>query len=631
MEFLDLESVYEHLEERALDYKYLHQIANVFQKVRDEMHKKQNVEEEKKAQWEIDVFNFSIKENKIHPLHIKTNDKGEKVKYPTYDRFDNFTYDYIIKRLNSTSHPLLKARYAHILWFSPKKHGKYSQIAIDAYLELIKLYEEKDKAKPKEHFGLDILNAISNAFFLSLNSNDEKKLNRAKSKIKRLIFDFNSESSSFFALRARLTSLMLNQKNTFSKDDFVGMDKMCHKFAEILQDSHKAITMLELGEKIDEKLGIKRDYWKKSIAERYEKMMKSTQKTNKFVAIKFCQDDLKHYRQLKDAKKIEELQKIYDELKDKVEFKEFKMEINLKQYIESCEKKAKKIAQHSPEDILRLLAVDKNLLPKHKEMKTFAEQLLNEHPLQGIFPTQVVDERGHNVEHFSSKEEIVFFQMLRQYGLHLENQYLPLINAILFEALKEKKITFDSLMSFFKKYSWFGKPLKKRIQNREIAYNWMNLLAPPLSEYFRQMEFSISAREYPNLVLCIDSLILKIEGLLRDLCNYSGITTFFQTEDKQGRTVYREKDLNALLHEEKIRKLFDEDDLLFFRYVLVEKMGYNLRHKIAHSLIVFGEYRINFIHLLILMLLRIGKFDFRKKAYDSSVETENGAKNNMTS
>jgi len=46
---------------------------------------------------------------------------------------------------------------------------------------------------------------------------------------------------------------------------------------------------------------------------------------------------------------------------------------------------------------------------------------------------------------------------------------------------------------------------------------------------------------------------------------------------------------------------------------LVEKAGYNLRHKVAHSLIFFGEYRINYMHLLILMLLKIGKFDFAKK------------------
>lgn len=289
------------------------------------------------------------------------------------------------------------------------------------------------------------------------------------------------------------------------------------------------------------------------------------------------------------------------------------MELNLEQYIKDCEKKAKKIAQHSSEEILSLLMLDKNLLPKHNEMKTLAEETLKEHPLQGIFPIEIVDERGHNVEYFSSEEEIVYYRTLQQYRLYLENQYLPLINAIILEILKEEKMTFPSLMNHLQKHSWFGKTLSKRIQNQEIKYNWMNLLAPSLLEYFSQMEYSLASGKYPNLVLFMDSLSIKIEGLLRDLCNYSGITTFFQTEDRQGRTVYREKDLNALLHEEKIKELFDEDDLLFFRFVLVEKAGYNLRHKVAHSLIFYGEYRINYAHLLLLLLLRIGKFTFSKK------------------
>ena len=613
MEFSELESLYKHLEERALDYKHLHQIANLFQKIRDTMHEKGRTEEEAKAQWEIDIFNFSIESNVIKPLWTAVNNEGKEIRYPNFDRFADVTYDYVIERLNSTSNPLLRARYAHVLWFSPRKHGKYAQIAIDAYLALIKLFEQQDKQSPKEHYGLNVLNAVRNGFSLSRNVRDEERVSVVKSEVKRLVFDFNPESSSLFRLRADLVSLMLNEKSVFSRDDFAGINELCLQFAREFKDFHKAITMYELGEKVDNRLGTTTYNWTKLIAKSYENMMKSSLKRNKFVAIKFCQDALKYYRQLKDGKKVEELEKIYDELKGEVKFKEFKMELNLEQYIKDCEKKAKKIAQHSSEEILSLLMLDKNLLPKHNEMKTLAEETLKEHPLQGIFPIEIVDERGHNVEYFSSEEEIVYYRTLQQYRLYLENQYLPLINAIILEILKEEKMTFPSLMNHLQKHSWFGKTLSKRIQNQEIKYNWMNLLAPSLLEYFSQMEYSLASGKYPNLVLFMDSLGIKIEGLLRDLCNYSGITTFFQTEDRQGRTVYREKDLNALLHEEKIKELFDEDDLLFFRFVLVEKAGYNLRHKVAHSLIFYGEYRINYAHLLLLLLLRIGKFTFSKK------------------
>jgi len=65
-----------------------------------------------------------------------------------------------------------------------------------------------------------------------------------------------------------------------------------------------------------------------------------------------------------------------------------------------------------------------------------------------------------------------------------------------------------------------------------------------------------------------------------------------------------------LLHEDGIKHIIDDDDLLFFKYLLVEKAGVNLRHKIAHSLIKSEEYNISTMNLLILALLRLGKYDF---------------------
>jgi len=109
----------------------------------------------------------------------------------------------------------------------------------------------------------------------------------------------------------------------------------------------------------------------------------------------------------------------------------------------------------------------------------------------------------------------------------------------------------------------------------------------------------------------MDSLALKIEGLLRDLLFFSGVTTFYSTQDNKGRPIYREKDINSLLHEEKVKDLFDPDDLLLFKFVLVEKAGYNLRHKIAHSLILREEYQIDYVHLLLLILMRIARYDVK--------------------
>jgi hypothetical protein len=54
MEFTELKDLYSHLEVAAADYKYEHQIANLFQKLRDLKHAAGQINEAEMAQWEID-------------------------------------------------------------------------------------------------------------------------------------------------------------------------------------------------------------------------------------------------------------------------------------------------------------------------------------------------------------------------------------------------------------------------------------------------------------------------------------------------------------------------------------------------------------------------------------------------
>lgn len=133
-EFSDLNSIYEHLESNALDYKYPHQIGREFQKLRDLKEKDKKPEEAEKAQWEVNFFNFMFDDGELKPMATMTNEKGKLVRIPYIGLFDEKVCAYLIERYEATSNPILKARYAHILWFSPKKHNKYGKAAVDAYL-----------------------------------------------------------------------------------------------------------------------------------------------------------------------------------------------------------------------------------------------------------------------------------------------------------------------------------------------------------------------------------------------------------------------------------------------------------------------------------------------------------------
>jgi hypothetical protein len=614
-DFSDFESLYEHLEKNASEYEYSFQIGREFQKLRDLKEKEKKTDEAEKAQWEMDFFNFSVDDGLLKPISEMTNDKGEVIRIPDIDLFDEKAYSYLIERFEAVSTPVLKARYAHILWCSPKKHNKYAKAALDAYLELVALWESKDRKQPEEHHGLKVLDSVNSAYVIAYGA--RYKIAEVKAELIRLVKEFNYESSSSFALRANIMELMLNRKRRFSEEDFDGFQDICWRLSETLNkkgNSHAAITMLELGERIDLKAGVKDPKWRRRIAESYELMM-NQRGDGDLAAISFCQDAISNFKIIKDNKKVKELEKKYTALKGSAKLEEFEHKIDIKKHLDACQKLAQKISKKPADEIIKILMASKDLLPRYDDMKKIAEEHGKKFVMQHIVPVEILDQSGHPAQHFGTDEEKEYYRILYQYDFHLKLDKIYLINAILFESINKRKLTSENVLDFLNKYSWYGKNISKGLPNEKtLNYNWLNLLAPAIHDYINRINlFFLNPQNSPNTVLCIDSLTLKFEGLFRDVCEFSGVPTFLMTKDKQGRKIVREKDIHALLYEEPIKKLFDKDDLLFFRFLLVEKAGLNLRHRVAHSLIRFEEYTIVYMSLLFLALLRLGKYDFVKK------------------
>ena len=563
------------------------------------------------AQWETNIFNFTLIGGKIGPIIMRTDENGDIIEYPNINLINDKCCDYLASRFDWTSNPKLKSRYGHILWFSPKKIGKFAQIAIESYLDLIKIYEEKDLLEPQKHYGHYVLESIKNAYFLARNVNDGHLEEVTKSKIKSLIFHFNQKSTSSFMLKIGLIELMLNERITFKKEDFIAIQHICIQMAEDKNNSknlHAVIHLFELGEKIDKKLGANTLNWRLFIAESYELWMKQTEQ-NALIAIDFCQKALENYRLIKNKDKIEELERKYVQLKSSIKLETIEFKYDTKEHIEYCRRLAKDIAKHNPEEIIGFLMCNKALLPTYKDIESLARTRIKENPVSNLFPLKILDNNGHTAQHFYGEDEMLYYNILDIYKLSLEMGYLDKIHTVILEVILTKKLSAKIFLDFLMKYAWFSKTTTKNLPNgRTLKYNWLNLIAPAILEYFNQIEYSLMSKSYPNLVLPLDSLTLKIEGLVREMCEYKGINTFYEYKDKKGNMIIREKDINALLHEQIMNEMLDEDDLILLKFLLVEKAGYNLRHNIAHALIKFDDYSIDYMNLLILALLRLCKY-----------------------
>jgi len=622
-EFQDFGSLYAHLEEEAASYR-LDQIARLFRNLRDLLKDRNDEKQAQQAQWEVDFFSFVTEDGNLKPHFIGTNEEGQQVEYPSLKGFTEETYAYLKERATSTKNPVLKAHYGHILWCSPHKEYELVKQTIDSYLVLIGIYEEKDRESLTEHYGLRVLEVMRN--LLALCYQIDYRTDDTKKELKRIIREYNRESTSSFKLRVDLIRWTLEQKKKFSDDDFGEIEEVCFTIANDLTKSgrvYNAIDMLKLGSKVDARLGKQSHNWKEDIAKSHEKQIEMA--GSNLAASTHCMDAIECYKELKNQKKVKELEKKYSEIKTSLEMSKIspspEIQEHIRKAIDQCKESAKEVVARESTEIIEFLMLSPDLVPTYDELEKRAKEHAEQFIMQYFFPIAPIDQSGHTSQHFTDDEEKEYYGILKELDDDLRFG-IVLANEIFIESIKNGRLTFNGLFDYLSKNSWFGKNLGKRLPNNErMPYNWLNMLAPPIQEYFGQMEHYLRNPEYyPSMVLCIDSLTLKIEGLLRDICELSGVSTFYTIKDKKGRPVAREKDIHALLYEESVKALFSKDDLLFFKFLLVEKAGYNLRHRVAHSLMLFQEYQVGIMHLLIMALLRFGKYDFVKsREQDDSV------------
>ena len=124
---------------------------------------------------------------------------------------------------------------------------------------------------------------------------------------------------------------------------------------------------------------------------------------------------------------------------------------------------------------------------------------------------------------------------------------------------------------------------------------------PVIKEYFKQFELYLSNEEY-NFVLFIDSLVSKLEFLVRKLCEIYNISML----KPQGNGTTSEKLLHDFFNDSNFKEVLLENDYDFLKFILL-KPGLNLRNKSAHGFDL-EIYTVNNANLLLLCFFRLLKY-----------------------
>lgn len=415
-----------------------------------------------------------------------------------------------------------------------------------------------------------------------------------KEDIKLLIVKYVKAEFNTIFNRKHLIELMLLKKKVFKNDDFEGIGDICWECAQKSASITK-IEFLLLGQKISQKLQNNADIWFDEIGKTYENLAEERQ--DSMVQIIHLSDAIEYYKKGKNPQKVEETSIKLKNIQKKFKPANIPFKFNVGGEINVILTEISEKMPLNSNNFLEFLIHDKNefLIPKLEKDDKNYNNFMDTAPLLSMI-NQLKLDNNHNIIQtlkIDNEEERIMDSNYRQY--HLSRIFQEIfLNEIFIYANNLKIFAYDSVITYLSNCQKF-----LNISNNEKPL--LYYFKPVIKEYFKQFELYLSNEEY-NFVLFIDSLVSKIEFLVRKLCEIYNINML----KPQGNGTTSEKLLHDFFNDSNFKEVLLENDYDFLKFILL-KPGLNLRNKSAHGFDL-KIYTVNNANLLLLCFFRLLKY-----------------------
>lgn len=169
------------------------------------------------------------------------------------------------------------------------------------------------------------------------------------------------------------------------------------------------------------------------------------------------------------------------------------------------------------------------------------------------------------------------------------------------QGLQDGQITYATTMEFLREHTWLGQMEYQRDQDETetAGYTLIPWVEPALRHYFAEMERARQEAGYqPDLMLCIDSLTLKMEAILRHFCRSLDPPIATNRRGRDGDQ--QEKTLEEII--QSVEEYSGPDAGYWLRFIFT-KEGWNVRNNVAHGFMNPADYGPGVMQAVILGLL----------------------------
>jgi len=633
-----LEKYYKKLDESEYDCRDEHTINSEFQEVIQELIEAGDQETADLANVDREVFALrksfdkdpdtnDIKGITCQMSGTQTLEDGTEIQiyWPDISKYTEKEFAFIAKRYNETENLFAKTEYGLVLYFkSPfpeHKHNDFKTALCNELFELARIYFNKAKKDvEKNYYGMDFSRTIKSAFYIASKNKLEKLRNIIiKYLYKNFIdWDITIKGSQRFVLDI-IYLFTENYKEVKSLIDVNNIYKKCQKAAREIEKRYLwgCIHIADSCLKLENKTTVKSDFnWLQYKAKLYEKLAnEAIERDNLNVVSSFIDNALHIYENLKDEKNIQRLQKKYSEQRGNMNLGQIKHE-PLKEEVERIQQQIKKTIEENNSSGILDTIVTAPMFGRLENIHCAVKEGNKVAILSSIIPLTILDKFGNKVAQYYPEEledgyDSNFWQTY-SYFFQLGTQILT---DFFKQSYHTNKISYGSIEKYLED-TWYNKPIKRDFNGRLDSVFPINIILPPIRLFFEEMGKWKADNTYQlNILPIVDSLTLKIEAILRYMCEKIGIATFKRVRNSD---IVMEKTLDEILgnlkHIHEGKKLqttnFSEEHRIFIKYYLSEKIGINLRNEVAHGLLDIDEYSISQPIVLLSIILRLSKYTF---------------------
>lgn len=554
------------------------------------------------------------------------------VYWPDVAKYTLQDFEYFGKRYRECKNLFAKTEYGLMVYFGEKtdysKHRDFKRQLCSELFELSKNYFSKaEKGGDKNFYRMDFYHTLRLAFGIA----EKAKIEPELSGIIQYMFDIhqNWDITKDGTLRILLdiSGLMSEYFGLFNKQ--IDFQKVLDRNLDGAKELEKtylwgAIYAVDRNINIEQKRGKQVPELLEYKAQLYEKLaIEAVSKGNK-ASVGFAEEALRIYQQLHDADNIIRLQKYYSDLRGMFHMTQFRQSLP-QEFAEGISLRINNTVKDSSESEILYHFV---ITPWYEKIKVIKERSVEsgkQTVLLSMLSTSILDKFGNTIDIFNTEEDKGMYNFWNTYTFYFQIGTQTMLEFFI-ESYKAGKLNYSSVLNYLGK-TWFNQPIQRKYHGDVIEVKPIDTLIPSLKRIFEELDKYFADNAYQcDFVTIIDSLTLKVEGLLRYLCEKLGIATF-KTRVKGSDRLVMEKLLDDLLadiaHQPPLKPdqttNFDEEDRIFIKYVMAEKAGLNLRNEVAHGLMDIYEYSLKLVVILFCIVMKLSKYKF--------IETE-GENNN---